>query len=331
MNTKSKVLKILIDADEKAVSGEILATKIGVSRNSIWKAVNSLKLDGYIIEGKQKNGYVLEKSNVISTEQIKKHLNKTEFADRITIEETVDSTNTRLKVYAAQNTRQDKNVLDKIYIANQQTHGKGRLGRSFYSPPKSGLYISFLLYPNTTAENAVLFTTAASVVVSMAIENVLGLNPKIKWVNDVYLNDKKICGILTEAATSFESGIVDSVVIGIGVNISTNGFPDEISNVAGGLSDEILPPVDIRNIIAGEIINLVDKIICDDIIINNDRKFIDEYRKRSMVIGQNIRIVKTNEVVKAIDIDNDGGLVVMNSDGTNKTLSSGEVSIRLDV
>lgn len=331
MNTKSKVLKILDDANGEAVSGEILAEKLGVSRNSIWKAVNALKLEGYHIDGRQKKGYVLEKSNVLSAEQIKKGLDKSEYAERIIIEETVDSTNTRAKIYAVQDYPRDGNVLEKIFIANEQTHGKGRLGKSFYSPPKSGLYISFLLHPDMEAKNAVLLTTAASVVVCMAIENISGLSPKIKWVNDVYLGDKKICGILTEAVTDFESGSVDSVVIGIGINISTDDFPDGVNEVAGSLTDETPTPVDIRNTIAAEVINLTDKIICEDIIQNKDRSFINEYKKRSMVIGRRLRIVKTNEVVKGVDIDQNGGLVVLCDDGTEKTLSTGEISIRLDV
>jgi len=322
-STKSEVLRILRGAGGEPVSGETLAEEIGVSRNSVWKAVTALKDEGYNIDGKQKRGYVLSESDVLSAAEISRFLNKPEYKDRITLFQEVDSTNDAAKRYAAENKSQD--LFDRVFIASTQTAGKGRRGRSFYSPPKSGLYISFLLHPNLTAESAVMLTTAASVCVYEAVKTVTGLETQIKWVNDVYLDGKKICGILTEAVTDFESGGVESVVIGIGINISTADFPGDVSAVAGSLGST---DGDIRSRLAAEVINEVDKIICGDIIGSGDFSYIDKYKEKSMVLGREIRIVNTDEAARVLDIDNRGGLVVETENGC-RTLSTGEISIRL--
>lgn len=322
--TKSEVLRILQQYGGEPVSGEVLASEIGVSRNSVWKAINSLKKEGYNINGRQKRGYVLEESNVLSADEIKRFLNNKSLADKILVYDVVDSTNNVAKTYAVSSGSRD--VFDRVFTANSQTAGKGRLGRSFYSPPSSGLYISFLLHPKVHAESAVMLTTAASVAVSKAIENAIGKETEIKWVNDVYLNNKKICGILTEAVTDFESGAVESVVIGIGINMSTDDFPEDVGRVAGSL--EVSSGVCTRSRLAAEVINQVDEIICGRILNKNDYSYIDEYKRRSMVLDRDILIVNTNEIAHVVDIDDRGGLVVVTEDGTKRTLSTGEISIR---
>lgn len=321
--TKSEVLRILQQYSGEPVSGEVLASEIGVSRNSVWKAINSLKKEGYNINGKQKRGYVLEESNVLSADEIKRFLNNKSLADKILVYDVVDSTNNVAKTYALSSESRD--IFDKVFTANSQTAGKGRLGRSFYSPPSSGLYISFLLHPKVYAESAVMLTTAASVAVSKAIENAANQETEIKWVNDVYLNNKKICGILTEAVTDFESGAVESAVIGIGINISTEDFPDN-TGAAGSLG--VSTDVCTRSRLAAEVINQVDEIICDRILSKNDYSYIEEYKRRSMVLDRDILIVNTNETAHVTDIDDRGGLVVVTADGIKKTLSTGEISIR---
>lgn len=323
-STKSEVLRILRKAGSEAVSGERLAAEIGVSRNSVWKAINALKQEGYNIDGRQKRGYILSESDVLSVPEISRFLNKPEYGERIVIYDEIDSTNNAAKRYAAENSR--SRVFDRVFAAVTQTAGRGRLGRSFYSPPNSGLYISFLLHPNVTAESAVVLTTAASVCVCEAIESVTGAETRIKWVNDIYLGDKKVCGILTEAVTDFESGGVESVIIGIGVNISTEDFPDDVKAVAGSIGGT---DKDIRSRLAAEIINGVDRLICDEIIERGNYGYIEKYKERSMVLGKKISIVNTGETAYVKDIDDRGGLVVETEDG-ERTLSSGEISIRLE-
>lgn len=322
-STKTEVLRILRSAGGEPVSGEVLASEIGVSRNSIWKAVTALKDEGYEIEGRQKRGYVLSESDVLSADEIKRYLNNPHCSSKIIIYDTVDSTNNAAKRYAAENSGGD--VFDRVFIAKEQTAGKGRLGRSFYSPLGSGLYISFLLRPGIMTESAVMLTTAASVAVCEAIAAAIGEKTEIKWVNDVYCRGKKICGILTEAVSDIESGSVESVVIGIGVNISTTDFPDDLGKVAGSLDST---DADIRSRLAAEIINQIDKIVCGEILEHGDYGYIKKYKERSMVLGKDIRIVNTDESAHVIDIDERGGLVVETESGI-RTISTGEISIRL--
>ena len=185
--------------------------------------------------------------------------------------------------------------------------------------------MSLLLRPNVGASDAVKFTTAASVAVCEAVENAFGLKPEIKWVNDVYLNSRKICGILTEAVTDIETGDVDSLVIGIGVNVFKSDLPSELQGVVGTLEGTDLD----RNRLIAEIINSLTAML----EIKEGRallkNYINEYKRRSMVLGRNIKILNTCETAAAVDIDENGGLIVRTADGT-KTLSSGEISIRLD-
>lgn len=223
-NTKAEVLEILLNSGETPVSGERLAENLGISRNAVWKAVTALKEEGYNISAKRNSGYILNKSNVLSVIEIKKHLNNPKIADSIEIHRLVSSTNNVAKEYALN----DKTTDVRIFISEEQSGGKGRRGRSFYSPPGSGIYISFLFHPQIKAVDAVRLTTVTSVAVSKAIEKSTGLEPQIKWVNDVFFNGKKICGILTEALTDLETGMVDSVIIGIGVNVFGGGFPEEL-------------------------------------------------------------------------------------------------------
>lgn len=323
-STKSKVLEILKKNEGSSVSGEELAALAGVSRNAVWKAVNSLRETGYQISAKRNSGYILMPSNVLSKEAIAEFLNDKTIAERLEIFESVTSTNTIAKQYAAENGCTAP--VEKIFIANEQTAGRGRRGRSFYSPAGTGTYMSFLLSPGIEAAEAVKLTTAASVAVCAAIEAVSGLKPEIKWVNDVYLNNRKICGILTEAVTDFETGEVDSVVIGIGVNVFTEEFPREITEIAGSIGD-VSSKLD-RNRLIAEIINSLMRLFTteDNRLVMSD--YIDEYKKRSMVIGKRIKILNTNETAEALDIDKNGGLIVMLDSGETRTLASGEISLR---
>ncbi len=319
MRVKEHVLEILEQRRGEAVSGEELAASIKVSRASVWKAVNALRSQGYKIAGVTNRGYCLMgENNLISREGISAHL-QDEKKYQIHVYDTVDSTNTRAKQLAAEGCPSDT-----IVIANKQTAGKGRLGRNFYSPPDSGLYLSYVLRTNLRAEDAVLITTAVSVAAARAIQNLTGQEVKIKWVNDLYYKEKKICGILTEAISDFESGCIEAVVIGIGINLSTEQFPDGIRQTAGSLEIDMRQIS--RNMLAAAVITEVsglEKMICN-------RSFLDEYRERSMVIGQRVSIVQQEgRIVEVLGIDQNGGLIVKDAEGNQEVLRSGEISIRL--
>ena len=201
------------------------------------------------------------------------------------------------------------------------------MGRSFHSPAGSGIYMSLILRPNLTSNDAVLITTAASVAVARAIEEVTHICAGIKWVNDIYINGKKICGILTEALTDFESGGIESIILGIGINFTTavSAFPEEIQQKADSLFHE-KPAGITRNQIAVAVINHVLS-VCEHL---QNRSFISEYRQRSIVLGKNIEVIQgtKSEKATAIDIDENGGLIIKKQDGAVTSLHSGEISIK---
>lgn len=319
MSLKTDILKILEQNTNIYLSGQDLAKSFDVSRNAVWKAINQLKDEGYIINSIPNRGYCLScESDVISEESIYNSLSDNAKGLKIFYHKTIDSTNNEAKRMIANGF---KDIA--LIIANEQTSGRGRLGRSFYSPQNTGIYMSFIFHPDLDLSDAVSVTTATSVAVVRAIENLTNLKPQIKWVNDIYINDKKACGILTEAVMSFEAGSAHSIVIGIGINTTTVSFPTEIENIATSLNFSGLSRNKLISAIADEMIE-----ICADL---TDKSYIKEYRERSMIIGKNIDFYKNNIKYNGIaeDVDNNGGLIVRLPDGSIETLQSGEVTVRL--
>ena len=260
-------------------------------------------------------------SDILSAEGIRLYLNE-EFKNiSIALYKTIGSTNTEAKLLAVKNAGHGTTI-----IAEEQTEGRGRFGRKFFSPADSGIYMSIILRPELNIENSVLVTTAAAVAVCKAVEKFTNASARIKWVNDIFIDDKKVCGILTEAVTNFESGMMDSIVVGIGLNVKTKNedFPLELQDRAGSVLDD--EHYSIRNQLAAEIINNVLNIAGN----LKDKSFMQEYKDRSMILGERILYKKDNDWQEgcALDIDNYGGLIVYTSDGQKLTLNSGEVSIK---
>lgn len=207
-----------------------------------------------------------------------------------------------------------------LLIADEQTGGRGRLGRSFYSPANTGLYLTLVLRVPGELGDAVRLTTLASVATAKAIERLAGVSPGIKWVNDLYLGERKICGILTEALPA--PGGVDAL-IGIGVNLTTDDFPGELAGVAASVGRDV-PRYPLAAAIAGELMELASD--------PDPLGYLGEYRARSMVLGRRILCLRAGEGVPAtaLAIDDAGGLVVRYDDGREETLTSGEISIRFE-
>lgn len=321
MSVKTEVLHILERYKGESISGQELAEKLGVSRTAVWKAINSLKEEGYEINGVSNKGYSLSiSSDVLSSEGIRPFLNN-EYKDiPITVHKTIGSTNTEAKLLTMKNASHGT-----VVLSEEQTSGRGRMGRSFYSPSSSGIYMSIILKPNLEVSDSVLITTAAAVAVCLAIEKFTPSETKIKWVNDIFINDKKVCGILTEAVTDMESGTINNIIVGIGLNVKTENFPNELKETAGAIftSDN---GNSIRNHLTAEIINNILYVI-DNL---KSREFLNIYKERSMIISERIKYLKNNEWYEgyAEDIDEYGGLVVFHDDGHKETLHSGEISIR---
>ena len=239
----------------------------------------------------------------------------------IVLDET-DSTNNYLKLLA-----RNGEHAGTVVIADSQTGGRGRYDRHFHSPKQCGIYMSILLKPDFSAEDAILITAAAAVAVSRAVEKLTGEKPKIKWVNDILKNGKKICGILTEGAINPENGKFLWAVLGIGINayLPKNGFDKEIEDIAGAVFEE--RKTGLRN-------RLAKKILCQfgKLYENIENKtFLEDYRKLSCVINRRISVVKDNELIPAtaLEIDDNCRLLVEYENGKREFLNSGEISIKL--
>ena len=322
MAVKDKLTELFEQNRGKYLSGEEIAKTLGCSRNAVWKSVKGLQESGYKISAVTNKGYCLEEdTDVISETGIKKYLNDKSKELDIKVYRQLESTNLTLRDFANNGAGQGL-----VVISGEQTKGRGRLGRSFFSPSDTGLYMSILLRPEMIARDAVKITTAAAVSVAEAVEKVSSLETKIKWVNDIYLNNKKICGILTEASFNMEMGGLEYAVLGIGVNAyePENGFPDDIKNVAGAVFTK--RENDIRNRLAGEILNSFSKYYAE----LNDNTFYDGYKSRLMWIGEKINLISAGKSTPAtlLDVDKDCRIICEYENGEKGLISSGEISIR---
>lgn len=318
MSLKQEVLANLEAAQGRDLSGQELAHKLGVSRNAIWKAIQSLRQEGYQISSATNRGYCLKEENdLLSAEVIRAALAPGYQDTKILLYKEIDSTNNEAKRLLSQYPGEKL-----LLLADQQSQGRGRQGRSFFSPARSGLYMSLVIHPQSQLSNALSITTMSSVAVARAIRQLTGLEAQIKWVNDLYLHGRKICGILTEAVSDFETGTLQSLVIGIGVNLSTE-FPEELAKVGGSLEVAGLR----RNALAAEIVNQLLPLAAD----LSDHSYLEDYRRYSLVLGKQINYFVRGEAhpATALAIDEDGGLLVRLENGEEMTLSSGEISIRL--
>ena len=312
MALKEEVLKYLSDNSSEYISGEELAHSLGKSRTAVWKAIKSLQADGYRIDAVTNRGYMLDADNdILNAQEIKKSLS---FDCRVEYYKTLDSTNNVAKRIIAEG---EDDVL--LVVGEEQTAGRGRQGKSFYSPGGTGIYMSLVVHPMIELQNAVTATTAAAVAVCRAIESLTDKKPMIKWVNDVYLDGKKICGILTEAVTDFETQTVSSIIIGIGINLTTKDFPCDVQN-ASCLNADVK-----RAELIGAVANELNRIVN-----SGYGEFMEYYRAHSLVVGEDIVFIKNgvSTSARAVGIDDFGGLEVELADGTHYTLRSGEITVR---
>lgn len=344
MTVKERVLILLEENKNTTLSGEEIAKTLSCSRAAIWKAVRTLQSEGYNITGVNNKGYTLTSSpDVLSQAFIEDKLKEAGFDIPVITKSIVDSTNTQLKLMAG-----NGETRDIIMISEEQTAGKGRRGRSFFSPKNTGIYLSFLLHPNVPVYEAPVLTTMAATAEAIAIDNVLkqfdasDSSAHIKWVNDIYMHGKKVSGILTEASTSIEDNSLEYAVLGIGINLyePDDGFPEEIKNVAGSIFTDNLQRENLRNIMASELIINFLKLYHDGNSENTgklSRSYITEYKKRSIVLGKEVTLLTPNHepisgnhsTATVIDINDDCHLLLRYNDGTESYISGGEISVRL--
>lgn len=323
MDVKGKVSSLLRENKGDFVSGEEIAEKVGVSRAAVWKCIRGLKDEGYDIEALTNKGYrLISCKDIISAEGIREYLDNS-LSDRVNVAtaETVTSTNRLVKEKATRGEGEGY-----LLATAHQTEGRGRLGRSFFSPCDTGVYMSLLLRPSINPQDATLITTAAAVSVCEALEKMGVRDTGIKWVNDIFFNGRKVCGILTEAGFDIENNQLDYVVLGIGLNLYApqGGFPEEIRDIAGAVFGERRE--DAGNKLIAYFLNSFYSYY-DDL---ESRSHVKKYADRCFVIGKDINIIKgdTATRARALSIDDNCGLVVELSDGKRTVVSFGEISVR---
>lgn len=336
ITVKDRVLSTLCKDYGTYHSGQEIAEALHVTRAAVWKAIGKLREEGYEIDGTTNRGYALmQNADALSEETVRAFLNPEAAAFfRVECVAVTGSTNNDLKMRG-----QEGEPEGLVIAAEAQTAGKGRQGRSFYSPKNTGLYFSLLLRPELNAEDAVLITAAAAAVSAKACEkacdNLSSGDISIKWVNDLYLNGRKVAGILTEGALSIETARLDYAVLGIGFNLYTpaGGWPEEIRDVAGSLvpeSAEAARQKGLRSRIVAEFLNEFLPVYRTLI----ERSFLEEYAKRQMVVGREVEVMAGDPPYRtalAIGVDADCHLLVhYPEDPENElhALNSGEVRIK---
>ena len=320
--SKEKVYELLHTSPKPYISGEELSRRLGVSRAAVWKAIDSLRRDGYVIEARSGLGYRLTSSpDALVEREIRRHLSL--ICPDLRCLEEIDSTNSYLKREALSGAPHGT-----VAVANGQTAGRGRMTRSFQSPPGKGVYLSILLRPHLPPPDLMGVTGMAAVAVCNAVERTAGVRPGIKWTNDLVLNGRKICGILTEMALETESGLIQYAVIGAGVNVchTPEDFGPEVSRMATSLAQEGYSVA--RSVLAAAMIEELFRL--SGALGGDTTPWVDAYRRDCVNIGKPVQLIWTGRRVrgKALDIDGQFGLVVRLEDGSQTTVRTGEVSVR---
>ena len=311
--SRQEVLALLREQEGAFVSGEEISHRLGLSRAAIWKAVDALRREGYTVEARTGRGYrLLDAPDVLTEPEIRRFLGETVRVGRtlVCLAE-VDSTNLRARQLAAEGAADGT-----VVVADRQTAGRGRLGRSFQSPGGQGIYLTALLRPDLPPERLSPVTAMAGVAVCRAVERLCGVSPGLKWPNDPVLDGKKLCGILTELSLEGETARVQELVLGIGINVSQRpeDFTPEVREIATSLVQALGHAVSRPALAAGE-----------------TGPYLAEYRRRCVNLGRTVRLLRPDgggETAEALDIDEEFGLVVRRPDGAVKTVRSGEVSVR---
>ena len=315
----------LTGSGKEFCSGQELCDRLGVSRTAVWKEVGLLREAGYEIESVTNKGYrLILVPDALTHPLMEMHLG-TERAALVQCYEELDSTNTRALQLSLTGA-----PTGTVVLADRQTRGSGRLGRSFASPAGVGIYLSYLLRPECDTSALSLLTSLAGLAVCEVLEE-YGLAPGIKWPNHIILDHRKVCGILTKLTSDGETATVNGAVMGIGINVAQQrqDFPEELRDKAISVREA---GVDVlRAELAARVIDRLDEFFLRQKLLQKPSDtLIAALRKRSCTVGSRVMVISPTESVEAeaIDIAPDAGLIVRFADGSTRTVSSGEVSVR---
>lgn len=323
--TREHVLALLKENGESYCSGERMSRELGLSRAAVWKAIEGLRRDGYAIVSLPNRGYRLDNSpDRLSPGELTGALNGCTVGSNLICLNCVDSTNNYAKQKADEGAPHGT-----VVLTEQQTGGRGRQGKSFASPAGKGLYLSALLRPNLPPMEVVNLTAWTAVAVCDAIEEAVGVRPGIKWTNDIILQKKKLCGILTEMGLEAESGQLQYVVVGAGINVSQSAedWGDELSPIAISLEQALGRTVR-RADLAAAVIRCLDRMVRD--FPEKKEAYLELYRADCVTTGHEVRLIEKGESRTAFaeSIDDNFALVVRREDGTRETITAGDVSVR---
>lgn len=319
----------LLRGEEDFLSGQELSRRLGLSRAAIWKAVDALRREGYEIEARTGLGYRLSAvPDALTEPEIRSFLGKTAVVGReLRCFDKLDSTNNYAKSLAQAGAPDGTAV-----TAESQTAGRGRMDRSFQSPKGQGIYLSLLLRPALQPDCLPPVTALAGVAVCAAVERVCGVRPGLKWPNDPVLNGKKLCGILTEASLEAETGRLQSLVLGIGINVlqKPEDFAPEIREVATSLLQALGRPVS-RPRLTAALLEELDKAYAA-LLAGDLSDWLAAYRRDCVNLGKTVQLIPfgggLRETAQAVDVDEDFSLVIRGAGGMERTVRSGEVSVR---
>lgn len=319
---KEEILRLLRGADGY-ISGQELCNRFGVSRTAVWKAINQLKEAGYEIEAQQNKGYRLMAAPDLMTEaEIKSLLHTDWVAKEVLYFDTIDSTNTK-----AQELAEKGYPSGTLVVADKQESGKGRRGRSWVSPSCTGIFMTLMIKPDINPNNASMLTLVAALAVAKAITSVTGEEAMIKWPNDIVVNGKKVCGILTEMNAQFD--YINHIVVGIGINVHNESFPEEISQMASSLMIEAGGKRFHRAQIIAETMSYFEQYYDTFLKTQDLSALVREYDKLLVNRNKSVRVLDPKEPFdgKAMGITPKGELIVDTWE-SRKLVSSGEVSVR---
>ena len=319
---KEEILRLLRSADGY-ISGQELCNRFGVSRTAVWKAINQLKEAGYEIEAQQNKGYRLMAAPDLMTEAEIKSLMHTEWvAKEVLYFDTIDSTNTK-----AQELAEKGYPSGTLVVADKQESGKGRRGRSWVSPSGTGIFMTLMIKPDINPNNASMLTLVAALAVAKAITSVTGEKALIKWPNDIVINGKKVCGLLTEMNAQFD--YINHIVVGIGINVHNESFPEEISQMASSLMIEAGGKRFHRAQIIAETMSYFEQYYDTFLKTQDLSALVREYDELLVNRNKSVRVLDPKEPFdgKAMGITPKGELIVDTWE-SRKLVSSGEVSVR---
>ncbi len=321
---KTRVIEVLKKNSGEFVSGQLLSEQLQVSRTSICKYINALKEDGYDIESISRRGHrLIDCPDILTREEIAEYLHTRMIGKTICYFDQIGSTNKKAKEIAAAGDGHGT-----VVISEEQTEGRGRLGRNWSSPKRKGIWMSILVRPDIIPTDATKMTQITAASIYKALSD-MKIETQIKWPNDIILNEKKVCGILTEMSSEMMQ--INYMVIGIGINVNQNqeDIPDDIREKATSLKIETGKDVD-RKELVGRILNHFEYFYDDFVIRGDISEALEICTDKSILIGKKIRVIRKQETLEreAIGLTEEGELVVKDEHGNTSVVVSGEVSVR---